>query len=426
MNNPKMKFTEEMANQIHDIGQLRYALICMIQKKNRQSKKTQIRKKKIKDLRLQLKNSKDKIKQLNEEINEINFHRYDSAFEKIRGDFNEYYFTNLFQLVQNLGIFDKVSSDSKHQFDSIFVAQLNSFRENLTTISNDQRKFYEDLLTKKNVEIENLNHKIEAITDQLETAINSPISQDLERLIAEKDSAIEKLKGMLQSSVDSDKRKQQQLEEQHKEIQKLHELLHSAYQPNNNTNFVTKFHVEKDVEYITRLERKVTDLESRISNSLPSVELQEKNERLLAMIEKSNTLYAQATDTIQKLKFQISEQNNKDNQPLAMEITFQFDNSFNSIDNLPKTQHLRPKKSALIYKTKLKKLKHTYRAYIASLRQTLLQFFLKDEASKISLVPVILQLVGCTQDQVSTVMLKIQSNQRLANQSGGFFGLFRS
>ncbi|OHT03146.1 hypothetical protein TRFO_06807 [Tritrichomonas foetus] len=387
-----MELTEELVGQIHDTEKLKFLLTRMIQKKNSQSKKTAIRKKQLHDLRLKLKNSREELKKFHELHDDMNLHKYDSSLERIRGDFNEFYFTQIFQLIQGTVTAVDVS------------AQMDSFRSNLEKVSKLQLNHYENLISQKNEEIENLNRKIELLTEQLNTAMNSPISKDIEKLISEKDQAIIKMKAMLQSSVRSDQRKQQQIEEQQAEIQRLNDLL--VIQKSSTKTY----HSNSSVEDITKLEMTISELEDRINNSSASRELELKNERLSQMIEKSNALYAQANEKLQKL----TRNSNKNVNQLKQQISFFFEINLQK-DSIKQSIH---------DKAKLKKLKRTYRAVIASLRQTLLQFFLKDEANQITLVPVILELVGCNDQQIETVMMKMQSSQQLVNRTGGFFGIF--
>lgn len=97
-----MKLTEDMVRQIHDVEKLQYLLIGMIQKKIEQSKKTDIQKKQIKDLRSKLKAATEELNTLHKKLDEIGLHQYDGQFEKIRADFNEFYFTQLFQIIQGI------------------------------------------------------------------------------------------------------------------------------------------------------------------------------------------------------------------------------------------------------------------------------------------------------------------------------------
>lgn len=452
-----------MVRQIHDVEKLQYLLIGMIQKKIEQSKKADLQKKQIKELRNKLKVATEELNTLRKKLDEIGIHQYDGNFEKIRADFNEFYFTQLFQLIQGIPSFgnsNDASGSSQSLLSPSFISEMTSFRETLSKTSEEQRQHFEKLISQKNDDIDAIKSKMDVLQDQLNTAISSPISKDIEKLITEKDSAINEMKTMLQSSVNSDKRKQQQIEEQQAEIQKLHDMLlqsSAGKMPNSNSNSSLNSNLNSishnnDVGDVARLERTIADLETRLSNSRPSRELELKNERLSSMIEKSNLLYADAVEQIRKLKEKCSSK--KDSKQLKISLTFSIQsnsqsnkiaqpkqitdnssiNSNNDDDEDVPTPLTKagsklnsPTKGDLSTpsdKIKMKKIKHTYRVLIASLRQTLLQFFLKDEASQISLVPVILELVGCNQQQVDAVMLRIQSNQHFVNRTGGFFGLF--
>lgn len=456
-----MKLTEDMVRQIHDVEKLQYLLIGMIQKKIEQSKKTDIQKKQIKDLRSKLKAATEELNTLHKKLDEIGLHQYDGQFEKIRADFNEFYFTQLFQIIQGIPSLtnNNESNESSQSISSpAFISELKTFRESLSKVSEEQLHHYENLISDKNEEINTIKNKMEILQEQLNTAMSSPISKDIEKLITEKDSSINEMKTMLQSSMNSDKRKQQQIEEQQIEIQKLHNLLlqsptNKIQTNNDNSSNLNSISHNSDVGDIARLERTISDLETRLNNSKPSRELELKNERLSSMIEKSNLLYSDAVEQIRKLKEKYS--SDKNSKQLKICLTFSMNSNSKTTKNTELNQNrlnnsdlenkndndndenisyqMSPIKiksptkedsMSNAEKLKIKKIKHTYRVLIASLRQTLLQFFLKDEASQISLVPVILQLVGCNQQQVDTVMLRIQSSQHFVNRTGGFFGLF--
>lgn len=53
---------------------------------------------------------------------------------------------------------------------------------------------------------------------------------------------------------------------------------------------------------------------------------------------------------------------------------------------------------------------------VASLRKTMLQYFLKDEVNRNALMPVMLQLVGCTDEQIAAVKAKLESREQFINR----------
>ena len=390
----EMKLTEEMVGQIHDPEKLRFLLIRMIQKKASQSKKDAIRKKQIRDLRTKFKTNVEELKKLRKIVDETNVHQFDSTIERLRGDFNEFFFTQIFQLIQGI--------------DSINInEQIQPFQERLEKIEKAQIEHFESVINEKNQLIEDMSKKIDDLTDQLNIAQSSPISKDIEKIISEKDSTIIKLKSMLQSAVKSDQMKQQLVEEQQKEIQRLSDALthrHSA--SGASGSFVSS----SSIDEVARLEMTISDLEDRINNSAASKELEARNEKLTSMIEKSNALYAQANETIIKLNQRLKKDSNK----LKVNDSLLFEMYY-----LKNSSQKRKKKSS-----KIKKIKRSYQIVFASLRKTLLQFFLKEPKDQVFLIPVILELVGCNEEQVNTVLLKTKSNNQIINLTDGFFGIF--
>jgi hypothetical protein len=60
---------------------------------------------------------------------------------------------------------------------------------------------------------------------------------------------------------------------------------------------------------------------------------------------------------------------------------------------------------------------------MAYLKSTLVQFFGRDAGTRDGLIPLILELVGCNEQQIQTAQRHWQRSNQLIHKTTGFFGL---
>jgi len=365
-----MKLTEAMVSQISEVPKLRYLLVNLIQKTEKLSQKNKL-------LQKQLIVYRDEITDLKESKNKgiCNSHEeFEFEFEKSRADFNEFAFHSICDLLKN---------GSK---DNNLGDRLEDFNTEVIMSSQKLKLHYEKKLNEQFVLIEDQRKQITEIHQKIEEMEKSPISKDIEKLISEKEESISKLKSMLQRSVKSDQRKQVQIEELQNENNRLMSIVGSGVLGTPHSN----------VELITRQEMLIQELQERLANSQPNIEMEQKFERLQSMLEASNSLYT-------SLKEKVADDKCIPNKcdlsaPQLFEIHYHKEKKIRSPDNESLS--------------------------IVQVRKALLQYFLTDHASQHELIPIILNLVGCKKDQINTALHRYETQNQIINRTGGFFGLF--
>ena len=233
--------------------------------------------------------------------------------------------------------------------------------------------------------------------------------KELQEIISKKDRSIIKLKTLLQRSVDSDNRKQEQIGHLQAQITELNEVLtnytkkstagdsHSVINENMSTADL--------LHYVTTVEQEKEKLKSKLDSLCPD-DLIQKNQKLEQMIEKSNNLYIQAQEEIERLK--------KENEHL---MPLKTKNSGWTITKPTAISSITPN---LIRATKTSSsndsLNNTY------LKSTLIQFFVQDADKRSTLIPIILELVGCNEQQIKATQRQWDRSNQLIQKTTGFFG----
>ena len=287
-----------------------------------------------------------------------------------------------------------------------FIKQINEYSES--------QKVFEEKIQ----EIENLNSNIEELQNKIFSA-NLQIKEheksekDIAAAIEERNSTIFKLKSLLSRSVKSDQRKQVQIDELQEQIIRLQQN-------------------EKTFDDLEKMKLEKEELEQRIKNSQASNDIELQNQKMQEMIDKSNRLYAQLLEENQNLQKQLSEAKHFHKgiyKTFSYEIGYKEDSSNRSMSSIT------PQNSSTDFNEKSfqpvsshkslspnvqKEAKLVKSAY---LRRVLLQFFANEvDDERAEMIPIILELVGCTKDQTSAVMRQWERNQHLIARTAGFFG----
>lgn len=387
---------EESIAQINDPEKLRYLLSGVVQKNTKQLRKIRI-------LQKQNQNAKNELLSLSSELTKCKvdcessqFYIIEREFEKIRADYNEYAFTSLFDIVQNLNL-NEIDTTTVRDF----LNQSELFQKEFKEKKNEQIEEFKLIISNKDKNIIEKDHQINKLKENIEKIESSPIPKEIEDLLSEKDQSIAKLRNLIQKYAKSDQIKQQQIDEQQIQIQQL--VSNSNINSPTITNFNTKISLkQEDNEHNSQI--------SQIS-SKSIQEIESKNDKLRSMLEKSNKLYTQLNEKY--ISLQQSVQNRK-NTKLSINKNLLFE-VMSSSSNLHKTNSM---------KKKSKKGLNNESAIIISLRKTLLQFFLTDEENQENLIPVILEIVGCNKEQIEGAITNYKRHQHLINKAGSFFGLF--
>ena len=217
------------------------------------------------------------------------------------------------------------------------------------------------------------------------------MSQESQDALEKKDKMIVKLKTLLQRAVNADQRKDQQIAALQSEMNALVQKAHGSAEGVDAAN----------VETIVKLEKENRLLQQQLDEAKPSVELQEKNERLTKMLEKSNTLYAQVLSHNRELLARIDK---------TMKC------------NICRVDSFTMKPQDEVQQRQLKEKKRDEVVLVGTyLKSTLIQFFAQDAKSRGDLIPLILELVGCNEQQINAAKRQWERSNQLIQKTSGFF-----
>jgi chromosome segregation ATPase len=209
------------------------------------------------------------------------------------------------------------------------------------------------------------------------------VSNEQASSLSEKEKTNVKLKVLLNNYVVSDDRKQRQIDELQAEIGLYAKRFASASQGSDNAM----------LETVVRLEAQVKELEQRLHEGQASAELHTKNAQLAAMLEKSTRLYSELLE----------------HRESAAQAARAFRLSLDKTLVIETGAPAAPRDGALMLN--------------AYLKSTLIQFFGQDAVNRSALIPLILELVGCTPQQVRAAQRQWERSNHLINKTVGFFGL---
>jgi chromosome segregation ATPase len=256
-------------------------------------------------------------------------------------------------------------------------------------------KVARDALEKDNA---SMTVRLQELSNYYDRKENEPQNSDLQSLIHEKDRTLEKLKKLVQRAKKEDERKQQQINDLQSELQTRTTLLLAEATPDL-------------LGTVSRLEAHLRDLEQRLQASQANKEMEQKNERLTKMLDKSNRLYAALLKQNQAL---IAEQSRTEPRPLMLSELAQFsiqpDIRATLFGALPKLGKNKGKPDE-------KRITDAY------LKRVLLQFFLQDDTTRDQLIPLILELAGCSEQHILAAQRQWQRSIHATPKSSGFFGL---
>jgi hypothetical protein len=194
-----------------------------------------------------------------------------------------------------------------------------------------------------------------------------------------------KLKALFQRSLDNEKNSQQRIETLQAELKLYSDRLPKAHDG----------HQENLLETVIRLEQRNQELEQRLTDGKGSAELEAKIAKLNAMLEKSNLLYTQAVSR-------------------SHEMT----------DQIPHKQLAFWRAVSLAIEPDAGREKKSNDGFVvnAYLKTTLIQFFGHDAARRGELVPLILELVGCSAEQIRAAQRQWHRSNQLIQKTTGLFG----
>lgn len=295
------------------------------------------------------------------------------------------------------------------------------------------------------------------ISDQPDTidSLRAQIQKD-QADIAQKEAKVAKLKSLLTKSMRSDKRREQQIEtlqidltDRDRHIQALE----------NNIKEMNSFSTQQQ-ERINKLEEELNELNHRLQSGVGSEAAQKRNERMKQMLERSNVLYAELQTKYQKACSDLEEEktkhinklNNRQPQRIIVlkdseAITLNDDGTYEmgpflSAESYPSNvsiQDLRNNPNANNTRGNLRSIStpqfNQHSTTFPStenqakqpllkvyLKRVLLEFFIGDSATQLRLIPIILQLLECSYDQIVAAQRSYAEGRQIISKATSALG----
>ncbi|EAY20966.1 hypothetical protein TVAG_172230 [Trichomonas vaginalis G3] len=247
--------------------------------------------------------------------------------------------------------------------------------------------------------------------------------------LSQKETKIIKLKGLLTKSMRSDKSREAQitalqldLSDRDRHIESLNKELEE------HRNFSNK-----QSERINQLEGELNDLTMRLQSGVGSEAAQKRNERMKQMLEKSNMLYAELETKYHKVCDELEQEkakNRKISRPKHViilkkhAVTLNEDNTY----SIGEPQSVYPSGVTITDTTKesAPSDKHNPSSSAQSsdanvlkiyLKRVLLEFFIGDSQTQTRLIPVILSLLDCSNDQVIAAQRSFAEGRQLISKA---------
>jgi chromosome segregation ATPase len=213
-----------------------------------------------------------------------------------------------------------------------------------------------------------------------------------EQSIQEKNATMANLRTLLDKAVKSDERKQQQIEELQHERTTLNFRLQNA---------LREIEAGPQQQQQQRQEKQQPAVVQQLRQA--NAELEARNRKLQELLEKSHEVYAALRTEYDRL----TDKRAQGDARFATHSCVVFESNERS----------RKKGMSSTAEKEAKLVKAAY------LRRVVLQFFSQElESERGTMVPLILELVGCTQEQISVVMRHYSRSQHLIAKTSGLFG----
>lgn len=243
--------------------------------------------------------------------------------------------------------------------------------------------------------------------------------------VRQKSEKITKLKNLLTRSMRSDKGRGQQIEALQVDLadrDRHIEVLNKEVEEHRNFS-------QKQSERISQLEEELTDLTNRLQSGVGSEAAQKRNERMKQMLEKSNTLYAELDTKYQKVCEELEIEKAKQRRigrPKRVillkskeAITLNDDGSY----VIGEPQQIYPDGVTITDTTKNVAEKTNAPQNTDStvlkvyMKRVLLEFFIGDSSTQNRLIPVILSLLDCGNDQIVAAQRSFAEGRQIISKA---------
>jgi len=268
------------------------------------------------------------------------------------------------------------------------ITQENTQMKELLKNHNEMIIEVNELRSKVKLLEENSNKMVaqyQSIEHQLANEVNT--GNRMKELIREKDMVISKLKETIQEQLKSD----QVLQEEKESLQNEICILTQKFAEIASNGDSSKSPV------LSTIEEEKQNIENQQKSSQVSMEIMQKNRQLSLMMEKSNRMYTslkQEYDALIKEHQKISSFNQ------YHEMKYVCNTSI----TIPQNEHGMNNDATMAY-----------------LRRVFIQFLTENGTSKISILPPILELIGCSKDQIAIIIRQYERSQSFLSRTSNFF-----
>ena len=247
--------------------------------------------------------------------------------------------------------------------------------------------------------------------------------QKAQEEIAQKEAKVVKLKGLLTRSMRSDKRREQQIESLQIDLaDKVRHIEALEQELAGKAQFVAR-----QTERIEQLESDLADLTNRLQSGVGSEAAQKRNERMKQMLEKSNVLYAELQTKYQKVcqDLEVEKQKRTKGKPSRLVVLSDEEtvtlNDDGTYEIGPTTAFKPPGVDVFDARQAQAKAARTKEAeqplLKVYLRQVLTEFFIADTSTQVTLIPVILQLLECTPEQIQAAQRSFADGKQIFSKA---------
>lgn len=304
------------------------------------------------------------------------FDDYDSKIEELNSDISRLK-SDVSQLNDTIIGKDKIISELTES-----VEYLENIKAENSELK-EQLKIAEHVNQEKNTEIIKLTYDLKSEHSSIDM---------LEKTIESKDVSLNKVKVLISKLIKNEEAYKDSIKELHNDIHNLSNELTSIKNTNENDCLIEKLQQEN-----MSLKTQIADIQKNSENV-------QKITKLQHMLEKSNELYT----TLQKENALL--QNNKGLPQLRLQHVLSEFHILADSESTSSSSH----NDNISYGEDVK---------IAYLKRVIVQFFMEDGSSRESLIPIILDLLGCSKDQTSAVINHYSKSNTIFSRTSNLFSV---
>jgi hypothetical protein len=247
--------------------------------------------------------------------------------------------------------------------------------------------------------------------------------------LAAKHAKVDKLKDLLRRSMRAEKRREQQVEALQLDVDSRDRQVQALAQEIEDKNaFITR-----QTERIEELELEITEMSNRLRTGAGSEAAQKRSERMRQMVERSSALYADLQTRYRQVCSDLEDERKKKSASgTPKRVIVLSDHEALTLNNngtfAPReaARHLPPDvvvhdlrgrgRQAKAQEPPEESLLKVY------LRGVLLEFFIADSATQHRLVPVMLQLLDCSPEQIAAAQRGFAEGKQIIAKAAAALG----